>query len=66
MYSVQYNYLAKICMAYNTGLAVKFIMARVLFEFSSPTAVQTGSGTHLTSHQMGTGGSFPAGKTAGA
>jgi hypothetical protein len=35
-------------------------------EFSLLYVVQTGSGVHLTSYPMGTGGSFPGGKAAGA
>jgi hypothetical protein len=35
-------------------------------EFSLFHVVETGSGPHLTSYQMGTGGSFPGGKAAGA
>jgi hypothetical protein len=35
-------------------------------EFSLLHVVQTGSGVHPTSYPMGTGGSFPGGKAAGA
>jgi hypothetical protein len=35
-------------------------------EFSLLHFVQTGSGVHPTSHPMGTGGSFPGDKAAGA
>jgi hypothetical protein len=35
-------------------------------EFSLLHVVQTGSGVHPTSYIMGTGGSFPGGKAAGA
>jgi hypothetical protein len=35
-------------------------------EFSLLQVVQTGSGIHQTSYKMGTGGSFPGGKAAGA
>jgi hypothetical protein len=35
-------------------------------EFSLLHVVQTGSGVHPTSCPMGTGGSFPGGKAAGA
>jgi hypothetical protein len=35
-------------------------------EFSLLQVVQTGSGVHSTSYPMGTGGSFSAGKEAGA
>jgi hypothetical protein len=35
-------------------------------EFSLLQVVQTGSGIHPTSYTMGTGGSFPGGKEAGA
>jgi hypothetical protein len=31
-------------------------------DFSSRPCVQTGSGAHLASYPMGTGGSFPGGK----
>jgi hypothetical protein len=34
--------------------------------FSLPHSVQTGSGIHPASYPMGTGGSFPGGKAAGA
>jgi hypothetical protein len=34
--------------------------------FSLHHRVQTGSGAHLASYPMGTGGSFPGGKTARA
>jgi len=34
--------------------------------FSLRYRVQTGSGTHATSHPMGIGGSFPGDKPAGA
>jgi hypothetical protein len=35
-------------------------------EFSLVHVVQTGSGVHLASYTMGTGGSFSGGKAAGA
>jgi hypothetical protein len=35
-------------------------------EFSHLQVIQTGSGVHPTSYPMGTGGSFPGGKVAGA
>jgi hypothetical protein len=35
-------------------------------EFSFLHVVQIGSGVHPTSYPMGTGGSFPGGKAAGA
>jgi hypothetical protein len=35
-------------------------------EFSLLHIVQTGSGAHPTSYLMGTGGSFPGGRAAGA
>jgi hypothetical protein len=35
-------------------------------ELSRPLIVQVGSGSHLASFQMGTGGLFPGGKAAGA
>jgi hypothetical protein len=35
-------------------------------EFSLLHVVQTGSGVHPTSYSIGTGGSFPEGKAAGA
>jgi hypothetical protein len=35
-------------------------------EFSHLHIVQTGSGAHLASYPMGTGGSLPGGKAAGA
>jgi hypothetical protein len=35
-------------------------------EFSRLQSVHTGSGAHPTSYPMGTGGSFPGGKAAGA
>jgi hypothetical protein len=34
-------------------------------DFSLLHSVQTGSGAHPASYQMGTGGSFPGGKAAG-
>jgi hypothetical protein len=36
------------------------------WEFSLLPVLQTGSGVHPTSYPMGTGGSFPGGKAAGA
>jgi hypothetical protein len=33
-------------------------------DFSSNLCVQTGSGAHLASYTMGTGGPFPGGKSA--
>jgi hypothetical protein len=35
-------------------------------DFSSNLCVQTGSGAHPASYTVGTGGSFPGGKAAGA
>jgi hypothetical protein len=35
------------------------------YEFSPLYVVQTGSGVHLASYAMGTGGSFPGDKEAG-
>jgi hypothetical protein len=46
------------CMARVRVLAVQ--------DFSLLYSVQTGSGAHLASYTMGTGGSFPGGKAAGA
>jgi hypothetical protein len=48
-----------------TGNALDY--RRVVFrELSLLHVVQTGSGVHPTSYPMGTGGSFPRGKAAGA
>jgi hypothetical protein len=50
------------------GLDDRGVGVRVLVgqEFSLLHVVQTGSGARPVSYQMGTGGSFPEGKAAGA
>jgi hypothetical protein len=48
------------------GLDDRGVGVRVGSEFSLLHVVQTGSGAHPASYPMGTGGSFPGGKAAGA
>jgi hypothetical protein len=57
-----------VCIATGYGLDDGWVRVRVPMgqEFSLLHVVQTGSEAHPTSYPMGTGGSFPGGKAAGA
>jgi hypothetical protein len=48
------------------GLDDRGSIPREAEDVSSSPCFQTGSGAHLASYPMGTGGSFPGGKAAGA
>jgi hypothetical protein len=45
-------------------IVIQFLAVTVMENFSLRHRVQTGSGTHPTSYEMGTGGSFPGNKSA--
>jgi hypothetical protein len=64
-----YGWWAEIAQWYSTGLWTGWAGIRVATgtgNLSPHPRVQTGSGTHPASYSMGTSGSFPGGKAAGA
>jgi hypothetical protein len=67
--SVQLTQGSRIAKWYCVGLRAEWSEVRVPIgarNFSAHHRVQTGSGAHLASYPMGTRGSFPGGKAAGA
>jgi hypothetical protein len=67
--TVRGNLRAGIAHWYSPGIRAGRLGVRVLVElgnFSPHYRVQTGSGAHPASYPMGTRGTFPVGKAAGA
>jgi hypothetical protein len=60
-YLNKYIYGAVQCLTTDWTAGVRFLTEEE--DFSSNLCVQTGSGAHPASYTMGTGGSFPGGKS---